>query len=96
MTAILHIEHPITDFDTWKKAFDQFADQRAAAGVRRHHLQRPHDDDQFIVIDLEFDTTEAAERFLSFLRNQVWSNRDRSPALAGAPTTRILEPVAGT
>lgn len=40
----LHIEHPITDFDTWKSAFDRFAPARESAGVRHHRVQRPVDD----------------------------------------------------
>ena len=32
--ATLHIEHPITDFDTWNAAFARFADARRRAGVQ--------------------------------------------------------------
>jgi hypothetical protein len=28
----LHIEHPIVDFDLWRRAFDGFAGARARAG----------------------------------------------------------------
>jgi hypothetical protein len=31
----LHIEHPITDFDTWSSAFGRFAEIQRLAGVRR-------------------------------------------------------------
>ena len=88
----LHIEHPITDFDTWSSAFDRFADARANAGVRGHRVQRPIDDPNYVVVDLDFDTREQAEGFLGFLRANVWANRENSPALAGAPETMILEP----
>ncbi len=30
--ATLHIEHPITDFDTWRSAFDRFAEARDERG----------------------------------------------------------------
>jgi hypothetical protein len=33
MATTLHIEHPVTDFDTWRSAFDRFADKRSASGV---------------------------------------------------------------
>ena len=89
----LHIEHPITDFDTWNAAFERFADIRAQAGVRRQRVQRPVDDAHYVVIDLDFDSTDEAERFLGFLRTTVWASRQSSPALAGTPRTRILEPV---
>lgn len=33
---------------------------------------------------------------LGFLTTQVWSSPTSAPALVGAPTTRILEPVRQT
>jgi hypothetical protein len=90
----LHIEHPITDFETWSSAFERFADVRRDAGVRGHRVQRPIDDPKYVVIDLDFDTTEQAEGFLRFLNANVWANRANAPALAGDPQTMILESVA--
>jgi hypothetical protein len=80
----LHIEHAITDFATWKAAYDRFAPRRAEAGVLAERVQ------QHIVVDLEFASSEAASRFLSFLETQVWSTPANSPALVGSPVTRIL------
>jgi hypothetical protein len=88
----LSIEHPITDFPTWKQAFDRFADARARGGVQAHRIRRLVGDHRYLVIELEFDTREHAEEFCQFLTKVVWSNTDASPALSGTPTTRILEP----
>lgn len=88
----LHIEHPITDFETWSSAFDRFADVRDQAGVRSHRIQQPVDDPKFVVIDLDFDTNEAAQAFLGFLKTTVWGNQANAPALAGDPRTMILQP----
>ncbi len=60
----LHIQHRVTDFDTWTSAFNQFADARRDAGVRGHRIQRPVDDPAYVVIDLYFDSTEEAKAFL--------------------------------
>jgi hypothetical protein len=90
--ATLRIEHPITDFDTWKAAFGRFAAAREQAGVRRHLVQRPIDDYAYITVDLDFDTIELAQRFLNFLQTTVWASAQNAPALAGTPQTRILEP----
>jgi hypothetical protein len=90
----LHIEHAITDFDTWNSAFERFAEFRRQSGVREQRIQQPVDDPRYVVIDLDFDTVSAAEKFLSFLRENVWSSSENAPALAGAPQTRILEPAA--
>jgi hypothetical protein len=91
--ATLHIQHPITDFDTWTAAFDRFADARRGAGVRAQRVQRPVDDTKFVVIDLDCDSTADAERFRGFLITQVWANPENSPGLAGTPETMVLEPV---
>lgn len=90
----LHIEHAITDLDTWLSAFNGFADARRQAGVRAERIQQPVDNPAYIVVDLDFATAEEAEAFLRFLRDQVWAVPENAPALAGAPSTMILEPVA--
>jgi hypothetical protein len=90
----LHIEHPISDLATWRTAFNQFADARRHAGVRAERVQTPVDDPGYIVVDLDFETIDEAEAFLQFLRQQVWAVAENAPALAGTPTTMILEPVA--
>lgn len=89
----LHIEHAITDLDTWTTAFAAFADVRRQAGVRAEQVRTPAGDSKYVVIDLEFDSTDEATSFLAFLRSVVWSTPDASPALAGIPETKILEPV---
>jgi hypothetical protein len=92
--ATLHIQHPITDFDTWTAAFGRFADARHAAGVRMQRVQRPVDDAKYVVIDLDFDSAPEAESFRAFLTTSVWAHPENSPGLAGTPETMILEPVS--
>lgn len=89
--ATLHIEHPITDFGTWHAAFARFADARSRAGVREQRVLRPVDDPAYVVVDLDFDTVEQAEKFLGFLRANVWGSTLNAPALAGKPQARVLE-----
>lgn len=89
----LHIEHAISDFELWNTAFERFAQHRQDAGVRRHRIHRPVDDPRYVVLDLDFDTTEEAQRFLGFLQTKVWALPANSPALVGTPQTKILEPV---
>ena len=86
----LHIEHPITDFATWRSAFDRFADIRTRSGVRDHRIQQPVNDPHYVVVDLDFATVAEAERFLAFLRSEVWSSAQNAPALAGAPEAKVL------
>jgi hypothetical protein len=90
--ATLHIEHPITDFGTWKAAFERFAELRESSGVRGHRIQQPVDDPCYVVIDLDFQTADEAEKFLDFLRAKVWASPENAPALAGTPHAKILRP----
>jgi hypothetical protein len=87
----LHIEHAISDLHLWQAAFARFAEVRARSGVRAHRIQQPVDDPNYVVLDLDFDTPEEASHFLSYLRKNVWSSPDSSPALVGAPKAQILQ-----
>jgi hypothetical protein len=92
----LHIEHAVTDYGTWKQAFDRFADMRRESGVLGHRIHRPADDDRYVLIELDFGTGEEASMFLSFLTNRVWSTAANAPALIGTPQTRILDLIEQT
>jgi hypothetical protein len=89
--ASLHIEHPITDLATWTTAFASFAEIRRRAGVTDERVRHPVGDDTYVVVDLEFDTSERARAFLHFLELGVWAVPENAPALAGTPHTQILE-----
>jgi hypothetical protein len=68
----LRIQHNIPDFDGWKKAFDSDPAGRERSGVRRYRVSRPVDDPNYVMIDLEFDTAEAAAGLLATMQ-QVWA-----------------------
>ncbi len=87
----LHIEHAISDFGVWNAAFERFADARTKFGVRAQRVQRPVDDPNYVVLDLDFDTPDDATRFLGFLQASVWSSASNAPALVGTPQTKILQ-----
>lgn len=88
--ATLHIEHAISDLETWLGAFTRFGEARAKAGVRAQRVHRPVDDERYIHVQLDFDTVEAATAFKRFLETMVWASADASPALQGTPTARVL------
>jgi hypothetical protein len=92
----LHIEHSITDLPTWLAAFNRFHGARTNAGVRSTRVHQPVEDDQYIYIQLDFDTAEEAASFKTFLETNVWSRSAASPGLVGAPTARVLREVALT
>ena len=90
MAATLHIEHPITDLETWLGAFTRFEEARKKAGVRAQHVRQPVDDDKYIYVTLDFDSVEEAAAFKQFLETTVWTSAQASPALDGTPRARIL------
>ncbi len=90
---ILQIEHPVLNFDAWKEAFDSDPVGREQGGVRRYRVLRPIDDPNYVMIDLEFDSSSEAEAFLAALWRNVWSSREAAPALIGEPQTRIVKAV---
>ena len=64
-------------------AFDGFAQRRTDGGVRAARIAQPVDDQHYIVIDLDFATTEEAATFLASPENTVWASASTAPALAG-------------
>jgi hypothetical protein len=91
--ATLHIEHEISDLEVWLTAFSRFAEARQRAGVTAERVNQPVDQEKYIVVQLDFDTTDAAHGFKTFLETTVWTSRDASPGLAGTPQARVLVPV---
>ncbi|MGM9473677.1 hypothetical protein ACS5PJ_16945 [Pseudarthrobacter sp. YS3] len=87
----LRIEHGIKDFGLWKQAFDRDPVDRAASGVVGHRISRPVDDSHYVVVELDFNELREAEQLLANLKAKVWNSPAVSPALHGAPQTRILE-----
>ena len=92
--ATLHIEHGITDLNTWLGAFQRFEGVRKKAGVRAYRVHQPVDDDKYIYVALDFDSVEEAEVFKTILETKVWASSDASPALRGTPTARVLTDVS--
>ena len=91
----LHIEHEIHDYDSWRAAFDRDPAGRRQAGVRHYRVSRPIDDRNYVLIDLDFDSSNEAESFVETMR-KVWQTPAAAPALRGAPQTRIVETVERT
>lgn len=72
---ILRIEHPVQNYDAWKKAFESDPIGRKKSGVRRYRIMRSVDDPNYVMIDLELDSASAAKAAHAALL-QLWSNVD--------------------
>ena len=86
----LRIEHPVPSFEGWKKAFDSDPVGREKSGVRQYRVQRPINDSNYVMVDLEFDTASQAEALLAAMR-VVWARVQGKIVMD--PQARILESV---
>lgn len=84
----VQIEHPIRDFAGWRAAFDRDPAKREASGVRRYRIFRPVDDPNFVIVDLDFDTSAAAESFVTTMRS-IWQKVEGS--VMTNPKVRIVD-----
>jgi ribosomal protein L35AE/L33A len=87
---ILHIEHPVPDYNAWKRAYDSDPVGREKSGVRFYRISRAVDDPNYVMIDLEFDDAGQAEVLLAGMR-VVWGQVEGSIMMG--PRARIVESV---
>jgi len=85
---MVRIEHAVPSYDGWKKAFDSDPVGRENLGVRRYQVLRATDDPNYVFIDLEFDTIEAAQALLSAMQ-KIWKKVEGT--VMTGPKTRIVE-----
>ena len=85
---MMRIEHPVPDYEGWKKSFDSDPVGRKKAGVRRYQILRAVDNPNHVMINLEFDTLGQAEALLTELR-KLWRNVEGKIMMD--PKVQILE-----
>ena len=89
----LRIEHDVKNFRMWRQAFARDVLHHGASGVRSYKISRPLDEKNHAIMDLDFDTQEAAAEFLSLLQTDASKDNLMSQVLVGSPKTRIIETV---
>ena len=87
---IVRIEHSVLDFEKWKQVFDSDPADRKGSGVRRYQILRAQDDPNFVMIDLEFDSTGEAEAFLRTMQ-RIWDGPAK--AVTRNPRARVVDNV---
>ena len=90
---IVRIEHSVPSFDRWKQAFDNDPADRKGSGVRRYQVFRLQDDPNYVMIDLDFDSTPEAEAFVETMK-RIWGGPGK--AVMQNPTARIVEVIETT
>lgn len=90
---ILQIEHPVPDFNGWKKAFDSDPVNRKQSGVKRYKIFRQTDNPNYVIVDLEFDNPDDAKKLLAALQ-QLWKQVEGK--VITSPKARIIEMTEST
>jgi hypothetical protein len=80
----------VSDFDGWKKTFDSDPLNRKQSGVRSYRISRAVDDPNYIIIELEFDNLQEAEKMHEGLK-QLWPRVEGKVIMN--PTSRIIETI---
>ena len=87
---ILQIEHPVPDFDGWKKAFDSDPLNRKKSGVKSYRIFRAIGNPNYVVIELEFDNLKDAEAMHEALK-KLWGRVEGKVMMS--PQSKIIESV---
>jgi len=84
---VLKIEHPVADFDSWKKAFDSDPARRKESGVKRYRIFRDVDNPNFVIVELEFDSLQEAEAMHGALK-KLWNSVEG--LIMSGPQSKLL------
>ena len=85
---VLQIEHPVPDYNGWKKAFDSDPVNRKQSGVKNYKIFRQADDPNYVIIELEFSSLTEAENLLTALQ-KLWNKVEGMVMMS--PKARIIE-----
>jgi len=72
---ILQIEHPVPNYEGWKKAFDADPMNRKKMGVTRYQVCLQEEEPDNIIIDLYFDSMQNLQTMLATLQ-KLWKKVD--------------------
>ncbi len=86
---MVRLEHPVQDFEDWKKAFDSDPLGREKLRVRRYRILRTNDDPKYVMVDLEFDTSSDAEAFRVAITD-LWRDAE-AKGIITKPQARVVE-----
>lgn len=88
VTAV--VTHRVKDYETWKRAFDQHAETRRAAGIIRHHINRDVDDPNLLSVYLAGTDRAKLEGF--FASEDLKSTMAKA-GVEGPPTITLMTPI---
>ena len=81
--ATMFVRHSVSDYKTWRKAYDEFASVQKAKGVTAQAVYQAADNPNDITVTHEFATVEAAQAFAG---SAELKNAMQNAGVTGAPT----------
>lgn len=88
MTTVI-VQHTVSDFDTWKPAFDDHATARTAHGCTSVDIYRGTDDPNAITVLMAYPDAASAKAFTSDPSLKEAMSR---AGVTGPPTISFVEP----
>lgn len=79
----MFVRHTVTDYKTWRKAYDDFAAVQKAKGVTAQAVYRAAGNPNDITVTHEFASLEAAQ---AFAQSAELKSAMQNAGVAGAPT----------
>ena len=68
--ATIFVRHRVADFETWKRAYDDFDSERATLGVTGHGVYQVDGEPNEVVLYHHFESMDAAKGFMANPRLQ--------------------------
>ena len=88
MAAILLARFKVADYDAWRQTFERHGDLRGSNGCTGTHIFRNAHDPTDVVINLQWDTEENAQKFLASPEARAAMQES---GMVGAPDMTFLE-----
>jgi hypothetical protein len=79
----MFVRHTVTDYKTWRKAYDDFAPFQKANGVMAQAVYQAADNPNDITVTHDFTTMEAAR---AFARHDELKKAMKDAGVTGTPT----------
>ncbi|NKB48826.1 MAG: cyclase [Alphaproteobacteria bacterium] len=83
----LYVRHPVSDYSTWRSAYDSTVAFRTDMKVIGQAVYQAVDDPNDVTVWHDFETREAAEEFVS---SDKLKNIMKEAGIAGPPTIWIV------
>jgi hypothetical protein len=86
--ALLVVQHPVSDYDTWRKVYDEVAPLQESSGVTSQSVYRSKDDPNLVLVLHSFPTMDQAT---AFLENSELEAAMKRAGVAGPPRSEFYE-----